>query len=77
MERLGRTERSDDAGAESDATVYWVALVVGLVAVVATVLRSESWGTAPTLGAILVVLSGRGLLVELVLRLRSRRRSGR
>ena len=71
----GAAERSGVEGrrrfAWDDPSLYFLALLVGLVPIVAVLLRGGAWGAEPTLGTILCVLAVGGLLrhaVEWVLR---------
>ena len=63
---------TDTARGDDDGTLYWLLLVVGLVGVIATLVRGGAWGAEPTAAALLVVVAGRALLVRAVLRLRGR-----
>jgi len=73
---LRKGSRPAASGGTADVTLYVLMLVVGLAIVVPTLARHVAWGVQPTLGALLVVLSGRALLVAFVLRIRDRRDSG-
>jgi hypothetical protein len=59
--------------AYSDRILALVAFVVGVLIVVAAVVRQAPWGAGASVGLLLCVLSGRVLVVELVMSLRARR----
>jgi hypothetical protein len=63
--------------AYSDLALALVAFMVGALIVVAAVVRHAPWGAGATVGLLLCVLSGRALVVELVMSLRARRLGGR
>jgi hypothetical protein len=69
---LPRDTRPAASGGTADVTVYFLMLVVGLAIVVPTLMRHLAWGVQPTLGALLVVLGGRAVLVAFVLRIKDR-----
>jgi hypothetical protein len=58
--------------AESDTTLYWLMLAVGVVPVAVVLIRHGTWGVAPTVGAMFCVLSLRALLVAHIVRWRDR-----
>lgn len=62
------------AGAGSDNTLYALLLVVGALIVVPTLIRGGYWGAEATLGAVLCVLAGRALLINVVFYARDRYR---
>ena len=64
--------------ADSDATVYWLMLVVGVIPVTNALGRGGStWGVAPTVGALFCVFAFRALMVAYIVRLREHSKRGR
>ena len=61
---------------ETDASLYWLMLAVGIIPVIVAVWRGGIWGVAPTIGALFCVLALRALLVAHIVRLRARTRRG-
>ena len=63
-------------GAESDTTLYWLMLVVGVVPVVVVLLRGGAWGVAPTVGALFCVFALRALVVAYIMRMHEHLKKG-
>ena len=63
--------------ADSDATLYWLMLVVGVIPVAVALLRGGTWGVAPTVGALFCVFALRALMVAYIARIREHDKKGR
>lgn len=68
-------EDAPAASFDDEPLILWLSLVVGHVPAAYAVIRGVVWGAAPTLGLLVCVLSGLGLLDRARAALRERRES--
>lgn len=68
-------EDAPAASFDDEPIILWLSLVVGLVPAAYALIRGVVWGAAPTLGLLVCVLSGLGLLGRARAALRERRES--